>query len=119
MAIGADSQAVFDELDKLFETRTQAEWMAHFKEVDCCVSPVLTVAEAMEHDQIRARGMVREESHPAEGDVTQFAMPFRSSSYDFSLRNPGPELGEHTDGLLAAAGYDPKAIAALREQGII
>jgi crotonobetainyl-CoA:carnitine CoA-transferase CaiB-like acyl-CoA transferase len=28
-------------------------------------------------------------------------------------------LGEHTDAVLAEAGYDPQAIAALHAQGII
>jgi crotonobetainyl-CoA:carnitine CoA-transferase CaiB-like acyl-CoA transferase len=46
---GADALAVRAELDALFATRTQAEWSAAFGAADCCVSPVLTMAEALAH----------------------------------------------------------------------
>jgi len=32
---------------------------------------------------------------------------------------PTPELGEHTDAILAGLGYDAAAIAGLREKGAI
>jgi alpha-methylacyl-CoA racemase len=35
------------------------------------------------------------------------------------FRRPAPHLGEHTDAILAEAGYDPAAIAALRNAGAI
>ena len=34
-------------------------------------------------------------------------------------RRPAPELGEHTDAVLQAAGYDAEAIAKLREAGAV
>lgn len=39
-------------------TRTLAEWQAVFSETDACVEPVLTIAEAAEHPQLKARDMV-------------------------------------------------------------
>ena len=36
-----------------------------------------------------------------------------------SIRRRAPTLGEHTDQILAELGYDKKAIAALREKGVI
>ncbi|MEC9082175.1 MAG: CaiB/BaiF CoA-transferase family protein, partial [Pseudomonadota bacterium] len=38
--------------------RSLAEWREVFAEVDACVEPVLTIEEAAEHPQLRARGMV-------------------------------------------------------------
>ncbi|ERS89455.1 carnitine dehydratase [Marinobacter sp. C1S70] len=35
-----------------------AEWQEVFAEVDACVEPVLTIEEAAEHPQLKARGMV-------------------------------------------------------------
>jgi len=40
--------------------KTFAEWRAIFAEVDACVEPVLTIEEAAEHPQLKARGMVAE-----------------------------------------------------------
>jgi crotonobetainyl-CoA:carnitine CoA-transferase CaiB-like acyl-CoA transferase len=34
-------------------------------------------------------------------------------------RAGGPALGEHTDAVLAAAGYAPEAIARLRAEGAV
>ncbi len=36
-----------------------------------------------------------------------------------AARAPGPELGQHTDEMLAAAGYSPDEIAALHASGAI
>lgn len=38
--------------------KTFADWRAIFAEVDACVEPVLTIAEAAEHPQMQARAMV-------------------------------------------------------------
>ncbi|HET8849378.1 MAG TPA: CaiB/BaiF CoA-transferase family protein [Marinobacter sp.] len=45
--------------EKVLE-KTLAEWQGIFKDVDACVEPVLTIEEAAEHPQIKARGMVVE-----------------------------------------------------------
>lgn len=43
--------------DKI-QQKTLAQWQAIFAEVDACVEPVLTIDEAAEHPQLRARNMV-------------------------------------------------------------
>jgi crotonobetainyl-CoA:carnitine CoA-transferase CaiB-like acyl-CoA transferase len=35
------------------------------------------------------------------------------------LRRPPPVLGEHTDEILAEAGYTPAQVAELRETGVV
>ena len=40
--------------------RSLAEWRGGFADVDACVEPVLTIEEAAEHPQLKARGMVVE-----------------------------------------------------------
>ncbi|MBK8523405.1 MAG: CoA transferase [Betaproteobacteria bacterium] len=45
------------ELENLFASRPQAEWTALFDQVDCCITPVLTLPEALAHPQTQARGM--------------------------------------------------------------
>jgi len=43
------------ELAKLFKTRTRAEWTAVFDQADACVTPVLSMPEALEHPHNLAR----------------------------------------------------------------
>ncbi|CCG94743.1 putative Alpha-methylacyl-CoA racemase [Marinobacter nauticus ATCC 49840] len=40
--------------------RSLAEWREVFADVDACVEPVLTIEEAAEHPQLKARGMIVE-----------------------------------------------------------
>lgn len=102
------------ELEQLFAGRPQSEWAALFSPVDCCVNPVLTLPEALDHPQTRARGM----AVTADG-MTQYAPPFRISGWHFSVAHVAPKPGEHTDAVLADAGYGPEEIAALRKSRIV
>lgn len=65
---GEDAMVVKAELQQIFASRTQAEWTALFEPADCCVTPVLDPGEAAAHPQLLARGMVRQATHPTEGD---------------------------------------------------
>ncbi|MDQ5946076.1 MAG: alpha-methylacyl-CoA racemase [Pseudomonadota bacterium] len=102
------------ELEVLFASRPQADWVALFDGVDCCVTPVLTLAEALEHPQYRARAM----SVQADG-MTQYAPPFRISGWHFAIEQVAPTPGEHTDAILAEAGYSVAEIADLRQLRIV
>jgi len=46
---GPDALALVEELGGVISTRTLAEWMQSLEALDCCVSPVLTAAEAAQH----------------------------------------------------------------------
>ena len=111
---GEDARRVKERVAAIFATRTQDEWAEVFSETDCCVSPVLTIGESLENEQLRARGMVVKK----EG-VAQFAPPLKFSEFEFKILRAAPEPGEHTDEILGAAGYDRTQIDALRNSGVI
>ena len=46
------------EVEAVLAARTRAEWEAFNAEHDCCLEPVLELEEALEDEQVRARGMV-------------------------------------------------------------
>jgi crotonobetainyl-CoA:carnitine CoA-transferase CaiB-like acyl-CoA transferase len=77
---GEEAMAVRAELQQIFESRTQAEWVTLFEPADCCVTPVLDPAEAVLHPQLVARGMVRPMTHPTEGDYLATGPAVRFSS---------------------------------------
>jgi alpha-methylacyl-CoA racemase len=43
------------ELERLFKAKTRAEWIAAFDQAEACVTPVLSMAEALEHPHNIAR----------------------------------------------------------------
>lgn len=114
LATGAQGEQVKRTLAAIFAGRTQAEWTAVFATADCCVTPVRHIGEALEDEQLRARGMVRE----IDG-LPQPAPPWKFSDFDFRGARCAPAPGEHGVEILREAGYDDASIAALRGQGII
>ncbi|MBA3904084.1 MAG: carnitine dehydratase [Rhodocyclaceae bacterium] len=114
LAFGARGAQAREELARAFAARTQAEWIEVFDKVDCCVTPVLTIAESLDNEQLQARGMVVE----ADG-TPQFAPPFKLSGFEFAVERRAPAPGEHGNEILREAGYSETDIEKLAEQGII
>ena len=77
---GDDAMAVKSELTHIFAERTQAEWTALFEPADCCVTPVLSIEEALRHRHFIERRSAIPTSHPSEGDYLQTAPSLRFQS---------------------------------------
>jgi len=98
----------------VFARQRLAHWQRVFAAVDCCVTPVLTLDEALVDPQFVARGMVL----GADG-ARAFAPPFRIEGLPFALARGAPAQGEHGVEVLREAGLDPDAIAALVAAGVV
>jgi alpha-methylacyl-CoA racemase len=110
---------VHTQVQEIFKARTRAEWEAFAREHDCCLEPVLELDEALSSQLVREREMVVEVEQPgAERPVRQLGIPVKLSrtpgEHD---RLPGPALGEHTEAVLAAAGYGEDEVAELLASG--
>jgi len=86
--------------------KSLAEWEAVFAEVDACVTPVLTPAEALAHPHHHARGLVHRR-----GGVTAVG-PLAAIEGLGIAAGRAPRAGENTRELLAELGLDEDAIAA-------
>ncbi|MBZ2187537.1 CoA transferase [Alcanivorax sp. JB21] len=115
----AINRAVHAELTTLFASQDQAAWNERFRDNDCCVTPVLKLEEALQHEQFRARDMVLETEHPTYGPVTQAACPVRMSRFQFTLHRHAPLPGEHTRDILREAGLPDADIDALHSAGAV
>jgi crotonobetainyl-CoA:carnitine CoA-transferase CaiB-like acyl-CoA transferase len=102
-----------------FKTRTAAEWLAAFANVDTCIALVNDLAEMLEDPQLKQRGMFAELEHPTEGVLPQLAPTVKLSATPGVLRLPPPQLGEHNCEVLAALGYSTEAIQQLAAAGVI
>lgn len=70
-------------------TKTRDQWEAKLAHKDTCVSSILTLEEALQNEQIRARGMV------SEGEKSVLInSPFRFVGAQ-TRTGPSPKLGEH------------------------
>ena len=108
LATGAEGSRVRRELEGTFGAGTLAHWTRVFENVDCCVTPILTLDEALDDAQFAARGMVVERD-----GLRQYAPPFRVSGPPLRNERPAPAHGEHTVEVLREAGVDEATIAIL------
>lgn len=113
MVSGKKSKKIYKELSLIFKTKTLKEWMDYFKNIDCCISPVLTVQESVNNEQVKSRNMIITKKHPLEGNVTQFNLPLKFSSFEFKVEKSAPMHGEHTKKILSGLGYSKKEIEDL------
>jgi crotonobetainyl-CoA:carnitine CoA-transferase CaiB-like acyl-CoA transferase len=113
--------AVHAEVEAVFAGRTRAEWAAFNDEHDCCLEPVLGLDEALASRLFAAREMVVEIEQPGAAEpVKLLGTPVKLSRTPADPgRASGPALGEHTDAVLAEAGYDAAAIERLKAAGAV
>ena len=83
--------------------------------------PVYSVPEVLDHPQIRDRGMVATfVDAPGVGrDIRVVRTGFKLDGRAPQVAAPPPELGEHTNAILATLGYSADEIEQLREEGAI
>ncbi len=114
----AHKGALLPVLKTRFAERSTAEWLARLRgRVPC--APVNTLAQALDDEQVRARGTILEISHPRLGVLREVASPVRTAGVVASPA-PAPRLGEHTDEILGGLlGYDAVRIARLRAAGAV
>ncbi|MFL6581142.1 MAG: CaiB/BaiF CoA transferase family protein [Burkholderiales bacterium] len=73
--------------------------------------------EVWEHAQLRARSRWRDVDTPA-GKIRAMLPPGMPESFEPRM-DPIPDIGQHTEFILAELGYDKTAIAHLRASGVI
>ncbi len=118
-AQGEEREKVFIELQKEFLKKTQKEWMDIFKNLDACIMPVKSFAEACEDPQIKARNMIIEMDHPKFGKIQNVASPIKYSRTPLKIKELAPKLGQHTMEILKNFGYSDEDIREFRKKGII
>jgi crotonobetainyl-CoA:carnitine CoA-transferase CaiB-like acyl-CoA transferase len=102
-------------LQNIFKQEPAARWLAKFAAAEIPAGPINTVAEAIEDQQTRARGLIVQLEHPTIGTAKSIANPVRFSTTPASYRLPPPLLGEHTGEILLSLGYsadDARTMAA-------
>ncbi len=108
-----------DEIAELFRQKTQADWIAHFANHDCCCEPVLHLDEVLEDPHLHARQMVVELVHESWGAYRQLGIAPKFSGTPGKIRSHAPELGEHTDAILQRLGYSRDQVEELRLKEVV
>jgi formyl-CoA transferase len=114
----ADRALLAGLIEEVTSTRTRADWTRAFDEAGIPCGPILDYGEAFRHPQAVAREMSVPAHHPRLGDMRVIGTPLKLSATPLDPTRRAPMLGEHTDDVLAAAGYSADEIDMLRAAGV-
>lgn len=105
-------QSLYHHLHEILLTRSTDEWLALCEQVDIPATRIYSLDDLPRHPQLMASGLFEESTHPTEGPINQLRPTTLFQLTPALIRRPAPTLGQHTDEVLAEAGY--KATAPMR-----
>lgn len=111
-------------LASLIETElskaTVAEWCSRFDAAGVPAGPVNTPAQALEHEQSRAVGMVIDVPDGLGGSTRGLGSPITlNGKIDSPARSAAPRVGEHSSSVLREFGFAEAEISELIERKVV
>ena len=110
---------IYQEVGRIFLTRTTAEWRELLERADIPVMPMHTLESILEDPHLAAVGFFQTMEHPVEGRIRQMRVPSTWSETQPEPGGPAPTFGQHGRDILREAGFTPEEIELLGEQGAV
>jgi len=109
-----DQENLAARLQEVFATRPRDAWVADLGGIDACVGPVNDVAEATTDPQVVHRELVARVGGRPVGP----GPAVKVSGNAGGVLREAPQLGEHTEEVLMAAGFEAQEVQRLRASGV-
>ena len=116
----ATNRAVLNaEINAALVGKTSAEWIDILNRAGVPCGPIYTVDQVFADPQVRHLGAAAPVHHPRLGDLDIVNQPVSLSRTPAAIMTATPELGEHTDEILAEADYSAEEIVGLRDRKVV
>lgn len=106
-------------LDRMFATRSRAEWVTALEAEGVPCGPVNTIAEAFAHPQVQHLDLLSTVQHPIRGEINVLRSPLSMSRSTPVAKTSSPTASQHTNEILAELGLAPQQIESLRAAGVV
>ena len=104
---------------ELFLQKPMAEWARLLDDAGVPCSPINTIPQVFEDEQVKHREMLMQLPHPTAGSVPSIRSPMRFTQAPLAFDRAPPLLGQHTQEVLAGLGFDAEQIAGWTSAGVI
>jgi crotonobetainyl-CoA:carnitine CoA-transferase CaiB-like acyl-CoA transferase len=117
---GDNGEVISERMSRWCAERTTADALEILGKAKIPAGPVLKPQQTLDDPHIKAMGFFQPTEFPGAPKPAPIAkVPVWLSATPGSIRRRAPTLGEHTNQILGSLGYDKRAIAALREKGVV
>jgi crotonobetainyl-CoA:carnitine CoA-transferase CaiB-like acyl-CoA transferase len=105
---------------EILRPRPRAYWLPRMREAGVPAGAINSIAEAFASEEMRARGIVTEISHPVVGSVPNIRLPFQLHGTPLADPIAAPGLSQHAAEILRdVLGYDEARIKELFTSGAV
>lgn len=95
--------------------KPKAYWIERLEARSVPCSPINTIAEMVEQEQVHARDMIVDVELDGLGPMKMGGLPLKFSETAGSIRSHPPRLGQHTEEILRSLDMDEQSISQLAE----
>jgi formyl-CoA transferase len=107
------------EINKALGGRSSNEWIEALNGIGVPCGPIYKMDEVFADPQVQHIKASVEVEHPRIGRFKILNQPARLSRTPAEIKTATPDIGQHTDEILAELGYSGADIARLREQKVV
>src|SRR4029079_15706123 len=106
------------EIEKRLATDTSAHWIEKLNEEGVACGRINNLKEVFEEPQVQHLGILKKVVSPRLGEQVLMGQPVTLTRTPSTIARAAPKRGEHTEEILAEAGYSKEELARMKSAGV-